>query len=167
MSVPRREVAVVQRVAGQGLLLLLRLPEEGDVFTFVMEYQGKGFTEAVESSRRVRVELPRVEESPEQRRARGERAAMLEINKLAAAFFRATLADPQRGAPGRAYLARRGTSDEIAARFQPGYAPAEWRARRSPRARGPRPELRSGSGSSRAGPRAGSTIASASGWCAR
>ncbi|HEY0195762.1 MAG TPA: toprim domain-containing protein [Kofleriaceae bacterium] len=70
--------------------------------------------------------MPRIEESPELRRARGERIAMLELNKLATAFFREMLADPTRGEPGRAYLARRGVSTETADRFQLGYAPGEW-----------------------------------------
>jgi DNA primase len=53
---------------------------------------------------------------------------MLELNKLAAAFFREILADPKRGEPGRAYLARRGVTAETAERFQLGYAPGEWSA---------------------------------------
>lgn len=100
--------------------------KHGDVFTFVMELEGKSFVEAAEQlANRFGITVPRIDEPPEVRRARGERIAMLDINRTAAAFYRELLADP-RGEPGRAYLTRRGVSDETAARFQLGYAPAEW-----------------------------------------
>jgi DNA primase len=103
--------------------------KHGDVFTFVMELEGKSFVEAAEQiGGRFGVAVPRVEESPELRRARGERVAMLDLNKVAAAFYREVLADPKRGAPGRAYLDQRGVSAETADRFQLGYAPADWGA---------------------------------------
>jgi DNA primase len=103
--------------------------KHGDVFSFVMELEGKSFVEAAEQlAARSGIAIPRVEEPPEQQRARVERLRMLEINKLAAAFYRETLLDPRRGEPGRAYLARRGVTAETAERFQLGYAPAEWGA---------------------------------------
>jgi DNA primase len=103
--------------------------KHGDVFDFVMELEGKSFVEAAEQlGARFGVAVPRVEESPELRRARGERVAMLDINRHAAAFFRAVLADPRRGEPGRGYLTQRGVSAETADAFQLGYAPADWHA---------------------------------------
>ena len=99
----------------------------GDVFTFVMELEGKSFVEAAEQlAGRYGVVVPRIEESPELRKMRGERVAMLDINKLATAFFRDTLADPKRGEAGRAYLAKRGVQAEVSDKFQLGYAPADW-----------------------------------------
>ena len=103
--------------------------KHGDVFTFVMELEGKSFVEAAEQlAGRFGIAIPRIEEPPEQQRARVERLRMLEINKLAAAFYRELLLDPRRGEPGRAYLARRGVTADTAERFQLGYAPAEWGA---------------------------------------
>ena len=103
--------------------------KHGDVFTFVMELEGKSFVEAAEQlAGRFGISVPRIEESPELRRARGERLAMLDLNKVATAFFREILADPKRGAPGREYLARRGVSAETVERFQLGYAPPDWGA---------------------------------------
>ena len=118
--------------------------KHGDVFTFVMEIEGKSFVEAAEQlGMRFGVSVPKIEESPEARRARGERVAMLDINKLATAFFRETLADPKRGEPGRAYLAKRGVGDATADAFQLGYAPARLaRARRPPQGQGARPRAR-------------------------
>ena len=103
--------------------------KHGDVFSFLMELEGKSFVEVAEQlANRFGITVPRIEESPELRRARGERMAMLEMNKLAAAFYRELLADPKRGEPGRAYLARRGVTAETADRFQLGYAPSDWGA---------------------------------------
>jgi DNA primase len=103
--------------------------KHGDVFSFLMELEGKSFVEVAEElAGRYNIAVPRVEESPELRRARGERIAMLELNKLATAFYREVLADPKRGEPGRAYLVRRGVTLETAERFQLGYAPSEWSA---------------------------------------
>ncbi|MBV8763133.1 MAG: DNA primase [Deltaproteobacteria bacterium] len=101
--------------------------KHGDVFTFVMELEGKSFVEAAEQlGQRFGVEVPRIEESPELRKARGERHAMLEINKLAAQFFREVLLDPARGEVGRAYLEKRGVGAEISEKFLLGYAPPDW-----------------------------------------
>jgi DNA primase len=103
--------------------------KKGDAFTFVMELLGKSFTEAAEQlAARAGIEIPQVEESPELRRARGERTAMLDLNRTATAFFREVLAHPTRGAPGRAYLDKRGVDPAIRDRFQLGYAPADWHA---------------------------------------
>ncbi|HEX3482737.1 MAG TPA: DNA primase [Kofleriaceae bacterium] len=103
--------------------------KHGDVFSFVMELEGKSFVEVAEQlAGRFGIVIARVEEPPEQQRARVERLRMLEINKLATAFYRELLLDPRRGEPGRAYLVRRGVTTETAERFQLGYAPAEWGA---------------------------------------
>ena len=103
--------------------------KHGDVFSFLMELEGKSFVEVAEDlANRFGITVPRVEESPELRRARGERLAMLGLNKLATEFYREILADPKRGEPGRTYLARRGVTTETADKFQLGYAPGEWSA---------------------------------------
>lgn len=101
--------------------------KKGDAFTFVMEYEGKSFMEAAEQlAARFGVVIPKVDESPELRRARGERSAMLDLNRAASAFFRETLAHPQRGAAGRAYLDKRGCDAAIIEKFQLGYGPDDW-----------------------------------------
>ena len=100
--------------------------KHGDVFTFIMELEGKSFVEAAEQlANRFNITVPRIEEAPELRKARGERASMLDINRVATAFYRELLADT-RGEPGRAYLAKRGVTTETADKFQLGYAPQEW-----------------------------------------
>src|SRR6476646_6937313 len=99
--------------ADKGFFHCFGCQKHGDVFTFVMELEGKSFVEAAEHlGARFGVDVPKVEESPELRRARGERLAMLDINRAATAFFREILADPTRGEAGRAYLAKRGVGAE-------------------------------------------------------
>ena len=117
----------------KGFFYCFGCQKKGDVFTFVMEYEGKSFTEAAEQLARLAgVTLPEPAAiDPAERRAiaeqRSEKAQLFRINQIAAEFFRARLLAPA-GAAARAYLAERGVSDEIAARFQLGYAPDEWGA---------------------------------------
>ena len=113
----------------KGFYICYGCQKKGDAFTFAMEFGGRSFVEAAEQlAARAGIALQQVEEPPEVKRARGERAAMLEINKQAAAFFRQVLAHPERGAAGRAYLDKRGCDQAIRDRFQLGYAPGDWRA---------------------------------------
>src|SRR5678815_4302871 len=57
--------------------------KKGDVFTFVMEYEGKSFHEAAETlAAGCGVTIPTVQEPEQARAARSERARMLEVNKL-------------------------------------------------------------------------------------
>ena len=101
--------------------------KHGDVFTFIMELEGKSFVEAAEQlANRFGITVPRIEEAPELRKARGERVSMLDINRVATAFYRELLADPVRGQPGRAYLEKRGVTTETADKFQLGYAANDW-----------------------------------------
>jgi DNA primase len=101
--------------------------KHGDVFTFIMELEGKSFVEAAEQlANRFGIAVPRIEEAPELRKARGERVSMLDINRVATAFYRDLLADKVRGEPGRAYLEKRGVTTETADKFQLGYAANDW-----------------------------------------
>ena len=103
--------------------------KHGDVFRFVMELEGKSFVEAVEQlGARFGINVPKIDEPPEVRKARGERIAMLDINKHATAFFREVLADPKRGEPGRAYLAKRGLREDTIEGFGLGWAPGSGEA---------------------------------------
>ena len=60
----------------------------GNVFTFLMEYENFTFTEAMQAlADRAGVELPKVEETAEQRREADVRSRLLEINKLAGVYL--------------------------------------------------------------------------------
>jgi DNA primase len=111
----------------KGFFYCFGCQKKGDVFTFVMEYEGKSFMEAAESlAQRFGVTIPERREAPGARRERDERGRMLEVNALAAEFFRSTLLDERRGALGREYLAKRGIDGATSEAFRLGYAPDDW-----------------------------------------
>ena len=89
----------------------------GNVITFVMEY------EIIHSARRLRcwrtvqgVKLPKMEYSKEAKAKADRKAALLEINKLAANYFYYQPKQPQ-GKIGYDYLVKRKLTDETIRRF--------------------------------------------------
>lgn len=94
----------------------------GDVFDFAMRSANLTFMEAAqELGRRAGVEI---ETSPEAAQKASEREQILRALDSARDYFRALLASSGRKA--RAYLERRGVSEEIAGRFHLGYAAPGW-----------------------------------------
>lgn len=94
----------------------------GNAITFVMEYENYSFSEALKVlADRAGVKLPVQEYSKEARAQEDLRAALLEINKLAASYFYYQLKNPQ-GEPGYKYLRDRELSDETIVRFGLGYS---------------------------------------------
>ena len=95
----------------------------GDVIDFVMEMERVAFAEAVERlADRFGVRLPPA--SPQARRRKDEQDQLAEVMDAAEAFFVRHTADDR----PRAFLERRGVSQQLAADFGLGYAAAEWRA---------------------------------------
>ena len=116
----------------KGFFYCFGCQKKGDVFTFVMEYEGKSFLEAAEMLAQLTgVTLPERTDDPEARRAQAERQSersqLLRVNQAAATFFRQMLREPG-GAAARDYLAERAVTPEVADRFMLGYAPDEWGA---------------------------------------
>lgn len=102
--------------------------ESGDVFSFLMKVEGRGFTDVVEDlASRVGVEL-RFEGGSnkgvqrDRARKRSERQAALELNKQVRDLYRELLKGAD-GLPARQYLERRGITEETAAVYHLGYAP--------------------------------------------
>jgi DNA primase len=96
----------------------------GDLITFLQKSENIGFGDAVRSlAAKAGVELE--PENPRAARARSEREALYEANRIAAAYFKRMLAD-ERGAGARAYCRHRGFSDATVERFGLGYAPDSW-----------------------------------------
>jgi DNA primase len=96
----------------------------GDVITFLQKSENLGFGEAVRSlASKAGVELE--PENPRAARARSEREAIYDANRIAAAFFSRMLAS-ERGATARAYCRERGFSAATVERFGLGYAPDSW-----------------------------------------
>jgi len=112
----------------KGFFYCFGCQKKGDVFAFVMEYEGKSFVEAAETlAGRIGVEIPKTEEPEDARRKRNERSQLLRVNKLAAEFFREQLCAGH-GEAGRSYLADRGIGETVAENFLLGLAPDSWSA---------------------------------------
>ncbi|HKE37737.1 MAG TPA: DNA primase [Candidatus Baltobacteraceae bacterium] len=98
----------------------------GDVITFVQKLENVAFGEAVRVlAVKAGVELE--PENPRAARARSEREAIYDANRLAAAFFAREL-QSDAGARARAYCEKRGFSAATIERFGLGYALDSWDA---------------------------------------
>jgi DNA primase len=96
----------------------------GDVVTFLQKTENVGFGDAVRAlASKAGVELE--PESPRAARARSEREAMHEANRVAAAYFSRML-QGDRGSAARAYCRERGLDAGTVERFGLGYAPDSW-----------------------------------------
>ena len=94
----------------------------GNVITFVMEYENMTFLEAVKMlGERAGVALPHTSMSEEDRKERGIRDRLLEINKIAATYYYRQLRS-ENGKAGLDYLKKRELSDSTINSFGLGYA---------------------------------------------
>jgi DNA primase len=104
--------------------------EGGDIFRFVMKFDGVGFSEAVRQlASRAGVALPRdisPAEREVEREAERRRRILLRINEVARDHFTAALRDSSLGASAREYLQQRGITKEIWTQHFLGYADNEW-----------------------------------------
>ena len=102
----------------------------GTVYTFLEKYNGMAFPEAVEYlARRASIPLPEPEPGAKQFRSntsRDEKDGLLRVNKLAAIYYYKQLKGLADDHPARAYLVKRGLSEEIVDIFRIGYANEEW-----------------------------------------
>jgi DNA primase len=102
----------------------------GDAFSFVMNYHKMTFVEALKFlAERAGVELtPWKGEGSRGQAAEGpsERKRIAAANDQAVGFYRALLKHTEHGREARAYLERRGVSDEMVQTFGLGYAPDRW-----------------------------------------
>ncbi len=99
----------------------------GDVFGFVMEKEGLGFTEAVEAlADRYGVELQREQEDPRAEAARERRRRLQQLLERAAAYYSNYLWESKEAGKAREYLAARGLSEETLKNFGVGFAPSAW-----------------------------------------
>lgn len=92
----------------------------GDVIGFLIDAEGLGFIEAVERlAAEAGLEMP--EAGPRDREAAAKKASLFDLMEEATAWFEARLKG-QSGAEARDYLAARGVSEEMRARFRVGLA---------------------------------------------
>ena len=96
----------------------------GDAIAFVQRIENIPFTDAVRRlASKAGVELE--PETPHAARARNEREAIYDANRIAAGYFARMLASDA-GRRARAYCAQRGIADETIVAFALGYAPDSW-----------------------------------------
>src|ERR1700723_2413884 len=98
----------------------------GDVFKFVMEMEKCSFPESIRVVAEkcgIAVPQPR-ERSPEERKENQQRAALVEMHRVAQAFFTKQLESTPEGKVARAYLEDRGLEKTAIDQFGIGYAPS-------------------------------------------
>ncbi len=96
----------------------------GTVISFLMEYQGMGFVDAVkELASRAGMTVPEQTPDPRQKEKAETADDITEVMLKAAHYYKAQLKTSERAV---AYLKGRGLSGEIAARYGLGYAPDGW-----------------------------------------
>lgn len=99
----------------------------GDAITFIMEYEGLSFVEAVESlATQLGIEVPRKKVTEKQQKQQRQARDHYEVMQAAAKFYRHQLRDHPASEHAKAYLRKRGLSAEIAKRFVIGFAPPGW-----------------------------------------
>lgn len=99
----------------------------GDVFTFAMEKEGLDFAAAIEYlAEMYNVELEYEELDPRAAQRQKDRERLYSLLERATKFYERTLADSDEAAAARDYLADRGFSPEVIAKFRLGYAPKAW-----------------------------------------
>jgi len=99
----------------------------GNIFTFLMKYQGTSFLEATTAlAKRYGIPLPERAASSKQQYVRTDRERILEINQMAMEYYHTILLNESNGEVGRVYLRERGITDATLEAFQIGYAPKGW-----------------------------------------
>jgi DNA primase len=99
----------------------------GDIFGFVMEKEGLGFSEAVEAlADRYGVELQREQEDPQAEARRQRRQRLQQLLERSAAYYSNYLWSSREAGKAREYLAERGLSEAALRDFGVGFAPSAW-----------------------------------------
>jgi DNA primase len=99
----------------------------GDIFGFVMEKEGLGFSEAVEAlADRYGVELQREQEDPRAEARRQARQRLQQLLERAAAYYSNYLWESKEAGKARDYLAGRGLAEQTLKDFGVGFAPSAW-----------------------------------------
>jgi DNA primase len=98
----------------------------GDVFKFVMEMEKCPFPESIRIvAEKCGIAVPaQRERSPEERRENQQRTLLIEMHKVAQAFFAKNLENTSEGKVARAYLEDRGLTKAVIEQFGIGYAPS-------------------------------------------
>lgn len=101
--------------------------EGGDAIQWLRKTRGMSFVEAVkELAGPAGIQIAERELSVDERKQLSRKHDLHGACELACSYFHQTLLTAPEGAPGRAYLERRGVSLETARKYRLGYAPEGW-----------------------------------------
>ncbi|MDG0814729.1 DNA primase [Bdellovibrio svalbardensis] len=102
--------------------------KSGNMFSFLRDYQGMNFPEAVEYlANRASIPIPAPEnDDPNRDQLADKKKALLKVNKVAADYFSDQLKRVSNDHPVKKYIASRGLTQEVIETFGIGYAIAEW-----------------------------------------
>lgn len=96
--------------------------EGGDIFTFVQKMEGMDFYEAlVHLGKKVGVEIKRFDTTEGNVKQR-----LMSIHELAASFYKQVLTSSTIAEVARAYLSKRGITNDLMEKFGIGFAPDDW-----------------------------------------
>jgi len=108
----------------RGLFHCFGCGKSGDVFGWVQETQGLGFSDAVELlARRAGVTLTR---DPEAAKHRDRRERLVDAVERAVSFYKDRLKNSDDAGHARSYLRSRGYDGDVVDRFDLGYSPDAW-----------------------------------------
>jgi len=105
--------------------------KSGNIFSFLKDYNGMNFPEAVEYlAERASIPIPVQErdQNDQYAMAQDKKKQMTKLNRIAADFYRETLKRASSDHPIKAYIAKRRLKPETIEEFQIGFAPSEWDA---------------------------------------
>lgn len=92
----------------------------GGVITFIMEFKGMQFIEAVEYlAEKYHIDYEKREPTPEEMEARFRREKLMIVNRAALDFFKSQMNAPA----AKSYCSKRDWSDDLVSEFSIGYAP--------------------------------------------
>lgn len=101
--------------------------KSGNIFSFLSDFQGMSFPEAVEFlANRAGIPMPAPEQNQVRDQASEKKKLLLKANKLAAHYFSEQLHQVSADHPVKKYIASRGLSQEVIDTFGIGYAQPDW-----------------------------------------
>ena len=104
--------------------------KQGDAISFIMEYDGLSYIEAIKYlGKKYGVDIEEEEQSPEAVQKQNERESLFIILNYAKDYFKLTLFNTEEGKSiGLTYFKERGFTDETIEKFELGYSLDEWNA---------------------------------------
>ncbi|MCK5371235.1 MAG: DNA primase, partial [Cyclobacteriaceae bacterium] len=104
--------------------------KQGDAISFIMEYDGLSYIEAIKYlAKKYGIEIVEEEQSPEAVLKQNERESLFIILNYAKDYFKKTLFETEEGKSiGLTYFKERGFTEETIQKFELGYSLDQWNA---------------------------------------